>query len=95
MKSIPGRTRHVRTKKLVDIVHKMVSRNPRRSMRKLARDFDFSPKMIKRIINDDLGIKSYMMQRRHLISAASKEKRLHRAQKILEEIRSAGNKVFL
>ena len=63
-------------------------------MRKLARDLDFSPKMVRRIINDDLGIKSYKMQRRHLISAASKEKRLHRAQKILEAIRSAGNKVF-
>ena len=95
MKFMSGRTRHVRSKMLVDIVHKMVFRNPRRSMRKLARDLDFSPKMIRRIINDDFSIKPYMMQRRHLISAASKEKRLHRAQKILEEIRSAGNKVFL
>ena len=94
-KPIPGRTRHVRTKKLVDIVHKMVSRNPWRNMRKLAKDLDFSPKTIRRIINDVLSLESYTMQRRHLISAASKERRLHRAQKILEEIRSAGSKVFL
>ena len=95
MKSMAGRTRHVRTKKLVDIVHKMVSRNPWRNMRKLAKDLNFSPKTIRRIINDVLSIESYTMQRRHLISAASKERRLHRAQKILEEIRSAGSKVFL
>ena len=94
-KPIPGRTRHVRAKELVDILHKMVSRTPWRNMRKLAKDLDFSPKTIRRIINDDLGLESYTMQRRHLISAASKEKRLHMAQKILEEIRSAGSRVFL
>ena len=63
-------------------------------MRKLPRDLGVSPRTARRIINDGLGFMSYRMQRRHLISAASRENRLHRIQKTLEEIRSAGNKAF-
>lgn len=49
---------------------------------------------MRRIVKDDLGLKPYKMQRLHLIFATSKEKRLHRAKKILKEISSAGNKAF-
>ena len=63
-------------------------------MRKLPRELGVSPRTARRIINDGLGFMSYRVQHRHLISAASREKRLHRTQKTLEEIRSAGNKAF-
>ena len=63
-------------------------------MRKLPRELGVSPRTARRIINDRLGFISYRVQHRHLISAASREKRLHRTQKTFEEIRSAGNKVF-
>ena len=63
-------------------------------MRKLPRELGVSPRTARRIINDGLGFISYRVQHRHLISAASREKQLHRTQKTLEEIRSAGNKAF-
>ena len=47
---------------------------------------------MKRIVHEDLGLKSY---KQHLISANSKKKRLERGKKMLKKIRSAGNKVII
>ena len=94
-KSIPGRKRSVRTKRLVDTIRKKVSRNPRRSIRQMAKDLKVSRRTVGRVVKEGLGLTSYKMQRRHLISSASKAKRLDRTKKMLEEMRSAGDKVFI
>ena len=46
-------------------------------------------------IEDDLGLEVLKMHRWQLISAPTKQKRLDRGKQILEEISSAGNKVFI
>jgi inhibitor of nuclear factor kappa-B kinase subunit alpha len=94
-KPIPGRKRSVRTKRLVDVVRKRVSRNPRRSMRQMARSLDISETTMRRVVHEDLKCKALKLQRRHLISAASKAKRLDRCKKMADEIQGAGDKVFI
>ena len=94
-KIIPGRNRSVRTKRLVELVKKRVQRNPRRSMRQSAKDLNISQASMNRIVKEDLGLKAYKVQRRHLISAPSKLKRLDRGKKMLEEIHSAADNVFI
>ena len=94
-KPIPGRKRGVRTKRLVDTIRKKLSRNPRRSIRQLAKDLQVSRRTVGRVVKKNLGLTSYKMQRRHLISSASKAKRLDRTKNILQETRSASDKVFI
>ena len=94
-KLIPGRNRSVRTRRVIEIVKKRVRRNPRRSMRKTAKELKISETSLRRIVKEDLGLKAYKMQCRHLISATSKQKRLDRGKKMLEEIQSATDKVFI
>ena len=54
-----------------------------------------SRKTVDRVVKDYLRPKTHNIQRCHLISAASKAKRRSRAKKIMGEIRSAGEKVFI
>ena len=94
-KPIPGRKRSVRTKRITEIVKKRMKRNPRRSMKKIAKDLKIPETTMRRVVKEDLGLKASKMQRRHLISAASKQKRLDREKKMLEEIQNAADKVII
>ena len=89
-KPIPGRNRSVRTRRIIEVVKKRVRRNPRRSMRKTAKELNISSETtLRRVVKDDLGLKAYKMVRRQLISQASKKKRLNRGKKMLKEIKNA------
>lgn len=94
-KPIPGKKGNVRTKRLVGISRKKVSRNPRRSMRKMAKDLQAWRRTICIIIKDGLCLKPYKMRRWHLSLVASKNKRLSRTKNLLQEMRSANEKVFI
>ena len=94
-KPIPGRKRSVRTKRNIEVIKKRISRNPRRSMRKTAKDLQIAQTSLTRIVKRDLGLKAYKMQHRHLISSASKQKCLERSKKMLDDIQSATGKVFI
>ena len=56
-KSIPGRKYSTRTKQLVDVVQKKVFRNPRRGIRKMAKDLQKSRGTIRRIVKENLSMK--------------------------------------
>lgn len=60
-KPSPGRKRSVGTKRSVDIVRKVVSWTPRRSIRKMAKDLQVSGTMISRIVKDCLCLMLYKM----------------------------------
>ena len=92
-KHVSRRERPIRTESLIDIVRKRVQRNGRRSMRAAAKELNISQTTIMRIVKHDLGLKTLKMQRRQFISVPTKQKRLNRGRKMLEEISSAGNKV--
>ena len=69
-KPIRDRKRRARTTRLVDIVRKKVSRNYRRSIRKMAKDLQTSRGTIRTIVKEGLGLKLLKIQCRHLISSA-------------------------
>ena len=64
-------------------------------MQKMENVLKKSRKTVDRVVKDYLRPKTQNIQRCHLISAASKAKRRSRAKKMLGEIRSAGEKVFI
>eukprot|EP00095_Tigriopus_kingsejongensis_P012762 snap_masked-scaffold30_size591359-processed-gene-4.18 protein:Tk12762 transcript:snap_masked-scaffold30_size591359-processed-gene-4.18-mRNA-1 annotation:"AGAP011128-PA" len=72
-----GRPRSVRTKALETAVKAKVRRNPRRSVRKLARDHNVSRKTMRSIV-EDLGLTSRVIPTRQLITEASRVKRIER-----------------
>ena len=94
-KAIPGRKKSVRVNKVIEAVRKRISRNPRRSMRQMARSMHISENSMRRIVKTDIGMKSYKMSRRHLISPASKQKRLVRSKRMLKEMEDAGGKAIV
>ena len=77
------------------IIRKKVTRNFRRSIRKMTEDLQTSRGTIRRIVKEDLGMKPFKILRRHLTSQGSKAKRLERTKKMLQAMRSAGDKVFI
>ena len=50
---------------------------------------------VRRVLKEGLGLKAFRMQRRHLISAASKDKSHDRAKKMLEEMERAGDRAVI
>lgn len=74
-----GRPRTVRTKKLIESTRAKINRNPRQSIRKLAREADVNCKSMRLLVRKDLKLKPYHLQKRQLLSAATKEKRLARS----------------
>ena len=94
-KPIPGRSRSARTNATVKAIKKREQRNPCRSLHQTAKSLQFSERSVRRVFKEDLGVKPYQMQRRHLISAASKTKRRNRAKMMLEEMERAGDRAFI
>jgi transposase-like protein len=47
-----------RSKQVIRAVKQKILRNPRRSMRKLAKEHRMSPRTMRRLVRDDLGMKS-------------------------------------
>ena len=65
-----GRPRNVRTRELKAKIRKRIVPNPRRSMRKMSRDFGISSRSIGRIVQDDLGLKSLKRRKVHMLTKA-------------------------
>ena len=83
IRSDPERT--VRTKKLIKKVREKLRRNPARSARQLAKDYSVSMSSMQRILKDDLQSYPYKFTKRHLLSKATKKKRLDRAKVLVNE----------
>ena len=78
-----GRSRNVRTRELKAKIKKRIVRNPRRSMRKMSRNFGISSRSIGRVVHDDLGLKSLKRRKVHMLTKAIREKRLQRSRGLL------------
>ncbi|KAI6647742.1 hypothetical protein LOD99_8583 [Oopsacas minuta] len=90
-----GRQRNVRTRELKAKMKKRMVRNPRRSMRKMSRDFGISSRSIGRVVHDDLGLKSLNCRKIHMLTKASREKRLQRSRCLLSRAsQSVVNKIL-
>lgn len=80
----PGRPRTQRTPKTIKAVREKIRRNPRRSIRKMAKEHQTSPKSMQRLCRNDLGVYPYKLQKCQLLSEATKQKRLDRSKKLLK-----------
>ena len=100
-KARSGRPRTERTIGLKAKVQKRIVRNPRRSMRKMARDFGVSSRTI-RLVHDQLGLKSLKRRKVHMLTKPIREKRLQRsrillsraAESVVDEILFSDEKLF-
>ena len=76
-----GRPRTVRTRLMK--LKKRIERNPRRSIRKMARDFAISPRTLRQVVHEDLGLKSLKRRKVHMLTKSIREKRLKRSRDLL------------
>lgn len=88
-----GRKRSKRTKAVVKAVKMKIARNPRRSMNKLAKEHDMSARTMRRLIRDDLGMKSRAVASKQFISERQKLVRLERCRRIISWLKSNGGVV--
>ena len=86
-RSRSGRPRSQRTPKLVKAVREKIRRNPKRSMRKLAKEYQTSPMTMHRLCRNDLGMYPFKLKKCQLLSEATRKKRLDRSKILLKRSR--------
>ena len=82
-RSRKGRKRTVRTSTLRKNVKLRLSRNPVRSMRKLAKEMNIARESMRLLVRNELAISSYKFQKKQLLSVQNREKRLKRCRSLL------------
>ena len=79
-----GRPRSVRTPALKNKVRCRISRNPRRSIRKMAREFSVNHETMRKLVVEDLGLKSFKRKKVHHLNPSIRTKRLVRSKALLQ-----------
>ena len=82
-----GKPRSKRSKAMIKTIRERIRRDPRRSMRKMAKDTDMSPRTMRRLIREDLKMSSFTIQKRQALSDSVKQKRLDRSKVLLNEVK--------
>ena len=85
-----GRKRTVNTSSNRQIIRKRVGRNPRVSMRKIARETGMNRESVRQIAKKELGLKPYKLQNVQLLTEANKCVWLQRCRKL--QSRAAGSR---
>ena len=85
----PGAKWTVRTSRLIRSVRQKISRNGKRSMRKMAREAGIGRESMRKLIKEDLNMKPYHFKKRQLLNDNTKDKRLERSQSLLKCFKSA------
>ena len=75
MTTSSGRPRTIRTKTMVQKIKSRLKRKKRVSSRKLAQELDISRTSVRRVLNDDLGLRPYKIRIVPHITDAQKSKR--------------------
>lgn len=77
-----GRKRSVNTNDNRKIIKKRIKRNPKRSMRKIARELGINRESVRLIAKKELGLKPYKLQKVQLLTDDNKRVRLERCRKL-------------
>ena len=85
-----GRKRTVNTSRNRAVISKRVRRNPRVSMRKIARDTGMNRESVRLLAKKELGLQPYKRQKVQLLTDENKRTRLQRCRLLVH--RAAGNK---
>ena len=83
-----GRPRSKRTPAVIKAVREKIRRNPVRRQSDLAKSYGMCRRSMQSLLQDDLKVRSYRIRRVHLLSAASKKKRLDRCRHFLQRLNS-------
>lgn len=78
-----GRKRTVNTSRNRQIIRKRVKRNPRVSMRKIAREIKINRESVRRMARQELGLKAYKLQKGQLLTNDNKRVRLQRCRALV------------
>ena len=93
VETVAKRKRHeersdtTRNTQFVQQVQEIVDENPSKSMRAIARDFNVSEGLIRRVVHEDLRYKSYVMRRGQFMSAQTRNQRLIRGKRLLSKLK--------
>ena len=77
-----GRPRSVRTKQLKKSVRERIKFNPKWSVQKIAKEYNISTRTMRRLLNHELGLKSYKFRKVQLLSDINKKRRLEKCRKL-------------
>jgi transposase len=83
-----GRPRTVSTPRRIAAVNADITRNPRQSVRRLAVKHRIARTTMRRLVKQDLGLESKIVQLRPLLTPPVKEKRAERAAKFLSRLKN-------
>ena len=79
-----GRPRSIRTPGLKKNVRCRIFRNPRRSMRKMVREFKVNNETMRKFVSEDLGMRSFKRSKVHHLNDSIRAKRLTRCKGLLK-----------
>eukprot|EP00095_Tigriopus_kingsejongensis_P008357 maker-scaffold1160_size58366-snap-gene-0.8 protein:Tk08357 transcript:maker-scaffold1160_size58366-snap-gene-0.8-mRNA-1 annotation:"peptidyl-prolyl cis-trans isomerase-like 2" len=83
-----GRPRSVRTPGVVNSVREKIPRNPWTNIAQMAKESKISRTTMTRVVKDDLKMIPYRLQKRQVLSALQKDKRIKRSRILLQELKS-------
>ena len=92
-----GRPRTARTPAKIKCIKERIRRNPKRSMRKMAKSLDMDEKSVRTIVKWDLKLSPFKMTNRQQLTDLQKQKRLDRSKILLNAMKDgtqAGEIVF-
>ena len=90
-----GSPTSVSTRQLNKKISSQIARNWRRFIRKLARDFSVSHESVRKIVRNDLGLKSLKRHTVHHLTPALRQKRFQRSRKLLARLAVGAENIIL
>ena len=90
-----GRPRSARTPAKIKALReriRRIRRNPKRSLRKMAKDMNISHESVRTIVEQDLKMSSYKIRTRQLLTDLQKRKRKERAKILLNRLKGGTEK---
>lgn len=84
-----GRKRSVATRQNKNKVRQRIKRNPRLSLRKVARDMGINRESLRQLVKNDLGLKAYKLRKGQQLTNQNKRVRLTRCRELVR--RAAGS----
>ncbi|RVE53890.1 hypothetical protein evm_001552 [Chilo suppressalis] len=88
-----GRPWSVRTPAAIKAVKARIPRNPKRKQKLLAFQMGLSRTTVKRVLNEDLGLRAYRRKRGHRLNARLMDLRLKRCRALLKRSEEASNRI--
>ena len=83
-----GRSHSQQSKPMIKRIQEKIRRNPKRSIKKLAKTSEMSPRTMRQLVHEDLKMSSFTLQKRQALSTAVKQKRLERSKILLKKFTS-------